>query len=833
MKTAIGFALIGWLVCSHAPAAVPASSGIALFEAIRSGDRDAVKALLKDGADLHARDGFGNTPLMAAALNADAGVLELLLKAGSEVNATNKEGATALMRAAAFEDKTRLLVASGAGVQARSALGNTPLLLAARKPGNAGTVKFLIDHGAEIRVVNVFGSTALMAAVAAEDADIVGLLLDRGADVNAKPNMDVDGFIFGGGRTPLMWAAFRGNQRLLALLLARGAQINEFTLVGGALAQAAWAGHTGAAAVLLEAGARVDQRDLIAHYTPLHWAAASERSDARLVELLLAHGADANAEGGQPVDNFLGAVRTPLQIARDRGETPLVHALIKAGARDVPLTGKARPVMPARSGPVSTGAASLAGALQLAIPPLQTSALDSPATFQRHASRQNCISCHQQQLPLAAMSVARKRRLPVPAASIQQQTQAVEGFMAMQREIDLQTVFHPEPGIEKGYSLLAYRLENQPPSAYTDSAMHQLSVSQHPDGFWPWNLPRPPIQSSAIAATALALQGIKHYAIPGRQREFDQCVQRARAWLAKAEPEANEERAYQLLGLAWAGEDSEKLVPIANALMREQRADGGWGQLAGLPSDAFATGHSLYALMEGGAVSAQHPAVERGVRFLLGSQLADGTWHVRRRAFPFQPPMESGFPHGADGWISAAATSWAVMALATAMDPTDMEPAQRALAGAKTPPGNAGVPPVNSDPRSGLRVADAPKDAKAGDGNRTSPLVEFSRDIRPLLERSCVACHSGERAKGGFQVVNRSALLQGGNRGEPAIVTLHADQSPLVRFVLDLVEDLEMPPLSRRDKFPALTRDETARLSAWIDQGAVWPEGVLLQAPAN
>jgi mono/diheme cytochrome c family protein len=173
------------------------------------------------------------------------------------------------------------------------------------------------------------------------------------------------------------------------------------------------------------------------------------------------------------------------------------------------------------------------------------------------------------------------------------------------------------------------------------------------------------------------------------------------------------------------------------------------------------------------------------------------------------------------------------MALATAMDPTDMEPAQRALAGAKTPPGNAGVPPVNSDPRSGLRVADAPKDAKAGDGNRTSPPVEFSRDIRPLLERSCVACHSGERAKGGFQVVNRSALLQGGNRGEPAIVTLHADQSPLVRFVLDLVEDLEMPPLSRRDKFPALTRDETARLSAWIDQGAVWPEGVLLQAPAN
>lgn len=51
------------------------------------------------------------------------------------------------------------------------------------------------------------------------------------------------------------------------------------------------------------------------------------------------------------------------------------------------------------------------------------------------------------------------------------------------------------------------------------------------------------------------------------------------------------------------------------------------------------------------------------MRFLLTSQLADGTWHVRRRAFPFQPTMDSGFPHGRDGWISAAATSWAVMAL--------------------------------------------------------------------------------------------------------------------------------------------------------------------------
>ena len=62
-------------------------------------------------------------------------------------------------------------------------------------------------------------------------------------------------------------------------------------------------------------------------------------------------------------------------------------------------------------------------------------------------------------------------------------------------------------------------------------------------------------------------------------------------------------------------------------------------------------------------MAATHPAIERGRRFLLTTQLEDGTWYVRHRAFPFQPTMKIGFPHGRDSWLSAAATSWAVIAL--------------------------------------------------------------------------------------------------------------------------------------------------------------------------
>jgi ankyrin repeat protein len=127
-------------------------------------------------------------------------------------------------------------------------------------------------------------------------------------------------------------------------LLARGAKVNEFTVGGSALTQAAWGGHVEVARLLLEGGAQVDQRDLVANYTPLHWASSSERSSPALVEFLLARGADPNAEGGQPVDNFLGATETPLSLARKRGETPIVQALLKAGAKEA-----SKPVHPSKA----------------------------------------------------------------------------------------------------------------------------------------------------------------------------------------------------------------------------------------------------------------------------------------------------------------------------------------------------------------------------------------------------------------------------------------------------------------------------------------------------
>ena len=125
----------------------------------------------------------------------------------------------------------------------------------------------------------------------------------------------------------------------------------------------------------------------------------------------------------------------------------------------------------------------------------------------------------------------------------------------------------------------------------------------------------------------------------------------------------------QLLGLGWADADVNIIRKTALALLAEQRPDGGWAQIPGVESDAYATGQAMVALMTAGAVSAANPAWHRGTAFLLRTQLDDGSWLVRSRSFPFQPYKESGFPHGKNQWISAAGTSWAAWALALGQPP--------------------------------------------------------------------------------------------------------------------------------------------------------------------
>ena len=102
---------------------------------------------------------------------------------------------------------------------------------------------------------------------------------------------------------------------------------------------------------------------------------------------------------------------------------------------------------------------------------------------------------------------------------------------------------------------------------------------------------------------------------------------------------------------------------------------------------------------------------------------------------------------------------------------------------------------------------------------------------RQLLERSCVACHSGEKPRSLFRIDGRDAILKGGASGAAAIVPGQSEKSPLIDYVSGKVLESEMPPRAVRDRFPALSPDEVALVRAWVDQGAEWPTGVSLALP--
>jgi hypothetical protein len=280
-----------------------------------------------------------------------------------------------------------------------------------------------------------------------------------------------------------------------------------------------------------------------------------------------------------------------------------------------------------------------------------------------------CISCHNISLPSLAMVLASERGFTVDEAARKENIKAALASRNFFEPKDLMKLAEvPGQTMTTGYTLIALAAEKYPGDALTDAMALWSASTQFGDGSW--NLPshRAPIEYSPFTGTALGLRALQLYGPPAKVQEFEARVAKARHWLEQNIPRDTEGRTFRLLGLGWAGATKNILKQAADELIRHQQADGGWAQLRGLESDAYATGQALYALRTGGGVSPTHEAYQKGVSYLLRTQRSDGSWLVRTRSYPVQPYFESGFPHGPDQWISAAATSWATLALTLAMD---------------------------------------------------------------------------------------------------------------------------------------------------------------------
>jgi hypothetical protein len=319
----------------------------------------------------------------------------------------------------------------------------------------------------------------------------------------------------------------------------------------------------------------------------------------------------------------------------------------------------------------------------------------------------DCFSCHNQGVPALALTLARQRGLPVDARSLRAIAEHTEADL--EGAIDDYRKGQGQPGgiIRAGYALWTLEATGWEPDDTTAAVAHYLDIASRKKDHWPTSSTRPPSEASDFTATALALRGLRAFGRSAptlapdgaaRQKPGDprpraaEIALRPQAldWLIRATPRDTEDRVFRLWGLKEASASADDLAAAVADLLRSQRPDGGWRQLdesaespkrgpdkpsaaahaapeSALESDAYATGSVLVALSRAGGVDTGNLAYRRGVEFLLRTQREDGSWFVKSRSRPFQTYFESGFPHGPNQFISAAASAWAVAALTLAL----------------------------------------------------------------------------------------------------------------------------------------------------------------------
>ncbi|HEX7792849.1 MAG TPA: prenyltransferase/squalene oxidase repeat-containing protein, partial [Vicinamibacterales bacterium] len=303
-----------------------------------------------------------------------------------------------------------------------------------------------------------------------------------------------------------------------------------------------------------------------------------------------------------------------------------------------------------------------ADAVQRAIARLQPA---GPAFY----NRTKCNSCHNQNIPGFAISLAGRHGITIDQALAGHSMTVTNTQWQNRREAVLLGDTNGggfQPNSE--YTLFEMAEDHMPQTLNSDAIVIGLASHQLADGSWGIGADiRPPLTGSAISSTALAIRGLREYAPVSRRDDINARVVRGVAYLKSAQPRDTQDRAFKLLGLIWGGVSGPEIVREKAALMELQREDGGWSQMPSMTSDAYATGQALYAL-HAAKLPVSDAVYRKGSDYLLKTQLEDGTWFVRTRAFGFQPYFETGFPHGRSQFISTVATAWASAALTYTLD---------------------------------------------------------------------------------------------------------------------------------------------------------------------
>jgi len=295
-----------------------------LMYAAALGSLDAMKVLVDAGANVNAANAFGATALMWCA--GDLAKVRYLVEHGASVTARSKAGRTPLAIAATNDGSVeiaKLLIEKGADVNAKDASGSSVLELAGYV-NNVDVARLLLAKGADPNTLDETKFTALMQAAGSSEhcAEIVKLLLDHGAKVNVVSVDSVEtvknGKIRIGRITALMMAASQADYRAAELLVNAGADVNAKDIRGlTPLGFAVATDHADARIVrlLLAKGADPKIRSVDGE-TTLDWARKFRNPEVLAALGLAVEKLPAENSSGKPVGTIEAAIQRNLALSQ-------------------------------------------------------------------------------------------------------------------------------------------------------------------------------------------------------------------------------------------------------------------------------------------------------------------------------------------------------------------------------------------------------------------------------------------------------------------------------------------------------------------------------------
>jgi N-acyl-D-amino-acid deacylase len=297
----------------------------------------------------------------------------------------------------------------------------------------------------------------------------------------------------------------------------------------------------------------------------------------------------------------------------------------------------------------------VAAALERARPLVRTAAANYP-------EHRKCFSCHHQTLPMLAVRSAGGTRGEADVALLKTQAEFIQKSFEGQIEDLRKGTGIGGRALTVGYGLWSLSLAGWKADETTAAMVTYLVKTQYDDGHWDVHTSRPPMEDSWETSTAVAIAGVRSFATAEQKEAADAAIAKAVDWLVARVPKTQEDKVFRLRALHWSSASQDALVAARQSVLAAQRDDGGWAQMDGMESDAYAAGQTLFVLHTSGMPPTE-PAFLRGIEFLLKTQAADGSWFVKSRSKPIQVYFDNGDPHGKDQFISTPATCWALAAL--------------------------------------------------------------------------------------------------------------------------------------------------------------------------